>query len=180
MKTDVAVIGGGVLGCSVAYYLARQGVDVVLAEKDDINTHASGRNAGTLHAQLQQSQARNTDPAWTRSFDETLPLYLEAGRTWQQLSQELDCDIELRFCGGLMVADTDEDLRFLERKVRRERARGLESTMLTRGELRDLAPYLTERLAGAEFCPHEGKLNPQPRHAGARPGRRARRGADPP
>ena len=160
LKTDVAVIGGGVLGCSVAYYLARQGVDVVLAEKDDINTHASGRNAGTLHAQLQQSQARNTDPAWTRSFDETLPLYLEAGRTWQQLSQELDCDIELRFCGGLMVADTDEDLRFLERKVRRERARGLESTMLTRGELRDLAPYLTERLAGAEFCPHEGKLNP--------------------
>ena len=160
LETDVLVIGGGVLGCAVAYYLARAGVETILVEKNDINAHASGRNAGTLHAQLQQSQARHPDPAWGKSFDDALPLYLEAGRTWKALSEELDCDIELKFSGGLMVAETDDDIGFLQNKVRRERARGLESVYLTAAELRDFAPYLSENILGAEFCPHEGRLNP--------------------
>ena len=160
LETDVLVIGGGVLGCTAAYYLAREGIETILVEKNDINAHASGRNAGTLHAQLQQSQARHPDSAWGKSFDDALPLYLEAGRTWKALSEELDCDIELKFCGGLMVAETEDDIEFLENKVRRERARGLESVYLTAAELRDFAPYLSERILGAEFCPHEGRLNP--------------------
>ena len=160
LETDVLIIGGGVLGGATAYYLAREGVETILVEKDDINAHASGRNAGTLHAQLQQAQARHPDPAWGKSFDDTLPLFLEAGRTWEALSEELDCDIELTFCGGLMVGDVEDDIAFLENKVRRERARGLESVFLTADDLRDFAPYLSERILGAEFCPHEGRLNP--------------------
>ncbi len=157
---DVAVIGGGIMGCTTALWLARGGMRCALVERGGLCMEASGRNAGTLHAQLQQSQARHPDPAWGKSFDDALPLYLEAGRTWKTLSEELDCDIELKFCGGLMVAETEDDIGFLENKVRRERARGLESVYLTAAELRDFAPYLSERILGAEFCPHEGRLNP--------------------
>ncbi|MDP6786545.1 MAG: FAD-dependent oxidoreductase [Rhodospirillales bacterium] len=160
LETDVLIIGGGVLGCATAYYLAREGVETILVEKNDINANASGRNAGTLHAQLQQAQARHPDPAWGKSFDDALPLYLEAGQTWKALSEELDCDIELKFIGGLMVGETQDDIEFLENKVRRERARGLESVFLSTAELRDFAPYLSPHILGAEFCPHEGKLNP--------------------
>ena len=160
LETDVLIIGGGVLGCATAYFLAREGVEAILVEKNDINAQASGRNAGTLHAQLQQSQARHPDPAWGKSFDDALPLYLEAGRTWKALGEELDCDIELTFSGGLMVAGAEDDIGFLQEKVRRERARGLESVFFTAADLRDFAPYLSERILGAEFCPHEGRLNP--------------------
>ncbi|MDP7652233.1 MAG: FAD-dependent oxidoreductase [Rhodospirillales bacterium] len=160
LETDVLIIGGGVLGCATAYFLAREGIETILVEKNDINAHASGRNAGTLHAQLQQAQARHPDPAWGKSFDDALPLYLEAGQTWKALSEELDCDIELKFIGGLMVGETEDDIEFLEKKVRRERARGLESVFLSAAELRDFAPYLSDHIMGAEFCPHEGKLNP--------------------
>ena len=50
---DVLVVGGGISGCAAAYNLARAGHRVVLAEEHDLNTAASGRNAGSLHGQLQ-------------------------------------------------------------------------------------------------------------------------------
>ena len=59
-----------------------------------------------------------------------------------------------------MVAETPEQLRMLERKVAFENAHGIESTIISRSELAALAPYISDRMIGAEFCPHEGKVNP--------------------
>ena len=89
-----------------------------------------------------------------------LPLFLKAVETWHELSRELDCDIEMSRCGGLMVAETDEQMRFLDAKISLERAEGLDVEMLTGSEIRELAPYLSDRVIGGEFCPDEGKLNP--------------------
>ena len=50
---DVIVIGGGSAGCATAYNLAIKGANVALLEKFDLNTQASGRNAGSLHGQIQ-------------------------------------------------------------------------------------------------------------------------------
>jgi glycine/D-amino acid oxidase-like deaminating enzyme len=160
LKTDVLVVGGGILGCAVAYYLAGAGVEVTLIERHDLGTHASGRNAGSLHVQIQSVFARRTDPVWVKGYDEQLPMFPLAVQTWRELAAELDDDIELKICGGLMVAETAEHMRFLEAKAKRERARGLSVEVLGRAELRDVAPYLSERILGAEYCPDEGKLNP--------------------
>ena len=160
LETDVLVVGGGILGCAVAYYLARAGVEVILIERHDVSTHASGRNAGSLHVQIQSVFARRTDPVWVKGFDDQLPLFPLAVRTWKELAAELDDDIELKICGGLMVAETAEHMRFLEAKAKRERAGGLTVEVLGQSELRDVAPYLSKRLAGAEYCPDEGKVNP--------------------
>ncbi len=50
---DVIVVGGGLLGCATAWMLSREGVRVLLVERDQINQHASGQNAGSLHFQLE-------------------------------------------------------------------------------------------------------------------------------
>ena len=52
MHTDVLVVGGGLAGCSMAYFLAREGVDVILIERFDLSSQASGANAGSLHCQI--------------------------------------------------------------------------------------------------------------------------------
>ena len=51
-RYDAVVIGGGLLGCVTAWMIARDGGRVLLVERDQINQHASGRNAGSLHFQL--------------------------------------------------------------------------------------------------------------------------------
>ena len=160
IQTDVLIVGGGVSGCATAYYLSREGVDVVLIERDDINAGASGRNAGSLHLQLMAFIFRRVDAEERTGRQAVLPMYRAAIETWRELSGELDCDIELRTCGGLMVAESDAHMRFLADKIDLERAQGLDVHMLSRSEVRDLAPYLSDRVVGAEFCPGEGKLNP--------------------
>ena len=51
-KTDVLIVGGGLAGTAAAYYLAKAGAKVTLIERHDLNTMASGCNAGSIHAQI--------------------------------------------------------------------------------------------------------------------------------
>ena len=74
MSEDVLVIGGGVTGCAAAYYLARAGARVTLAERHDLNTQASGRNAGGLHGQIQHEPFLELGEGWARAFGPTLAL----------------------------------------------------------------------------------------------------------
>lgn len=60
---DTAVIGGGLLGCATAWHLARAGNRVLLVEKDQVNRHASGQNAGSLHFQLEFRMVEHGDDA---------------------------------------------------------------------------------------------------------------------
>ena len=51
-KADILIVGGGLTGCGAAYFLAREGMKVLLIEQHDLNTLASGSNSGSLHAQI--------------------------------------------------------------------------------------------------------------------------------
>ena len=64
--TDVLVVGGGLAGASLAYYLARLGVEVVLVERGELNREASGTNAGSFHFQIAIHQLTGTDTANVR------------------------------------------------------------------------------------------------------------------
>ena len=165
-RADVLVIGAGVLGCAVAYHLARRGVDVLIVERGELNREASGSNAGTLHVQMPGKHFRaNYDrPDLTAAEREhvraTDRLYAEAARAWQTLEAELEADLGVRRLGGLMVAETDEELGLLDRKSRLERPFGIETEVLTTRDVLAIAPHLSERLAGAAYCPEEGFANP--------------------
>jgi sarcosine oxidase, subunit beta len=159
-ETDVLIIGGGLAGTATAYYLARAGAEVTLLEQSELNTQASGSNAGSIHAQIPHAPFMLAGEDWARIFAPTIPLMLESIRLWQGLEAELGCDLELRLGGGLLVGETEAQLCDIARKARIERAQGLQVELLDAAALRRIAPYVSQRMIGGAFCPTEGKANP--------------------
>jgi len=157
---DVLVVGGGVTGCSAAWHLAGFGAEVLLLEQFDLNTQASGRNAGSLHGQIQHGSFLEFGDEWGRAF---LPALLFLHRSldiWRGLGERLSTDLEVRLNGGLLIAETADQMRDIERKVAIERSVGVESDLLDRQDLAKVAPYVSSRMVGAQLSRVEGKANP--------------------
>jgi glycine/D-amino acid oxidase-like deaminating enzyme len=158
MTTDVLVIGGGILGTAVAYYLANLGVETMVVERGELNREASGTNAGSLHFQiLRQLDYSHETLGRIRP---TLPLYREAARVWPGLAAELGADLELHQSGGIMVAQTRLEFDMLDRKVSAEREMGLSTRLVSRREALELCPHLSDDVMGGAYCPDEGSANP--------------------
>lgn len=159
MKTDVLVIGGGITGCALAYFLASKGARVSLVERHDLNTQASGSNAGSIHAQMDHDlfvEGRERDAQ--RAAPLTL-LLMAAIDCWKKLEADLDADFELEVFGGLLVTDQPDYMRVIERKVAFERALGLPCQVLAESDLRRVAPYISDAMTGGALCPIEGEAN---------------------
>ncbi|MBR0673147.1 FAD-dependent oxidoreductase [Neoroseomonas soli] len=159
---DVLVIGGGVLGLSTALYLAREGADVLLADRSEPGLAASTANAGSLHVQLlsydfgDKAEALGTaGPAAV-----TLPLGPRSIALWKEIARDAGEACGIRTEGGLMLAETPAEMEWLHGKTAVERGAGIESHVVGANELRDLAPYLAPRFLGAAFCPLEGQIDP--------------------
>jgi glycine/D-amino acid oxidase-like deaminating enzyme len=159
-STDVVVVGGGIAGCATAYYLARAGARVMLFEQFDLNTQGSGRNAGSLHGQLAMAAFLELGEQWALEFEPAMLFLTDSLQLWATLSDALGADLEVATNGGLLVAETPGQLRDIERKAAIEAGFGLPVQLLTPAELQERAPYLAGHMAGAEFCPVEGKANP--------------------
>lgn len=155
---DVLVIGGGLLGCVTAYHLARAGVETMLVDRGELNREASGTNAGSLHFQILRQP--DYSPARMEGLRASVALHVEAARVWRTIEADLGSDLGVRLNGGLMVAETAEELETLRAKVRVERTMGLETQVLSPREILDVAPHLSPNLAGAEYCRDEGFANP--------------------
>jgi len=159
--TDVLVVGGGLAGASLAYYLAREGVEVVLVERGELNREASGTNAGSFHFQIAIHQLTAAETQNVRERLQTeVRLHVEAAEVWKGLERELDGHLAIHFTGGLMLAETEDQLRLLYEKRAIEEEAGLEIEILEGEELRSFAPYLADDLTGASFCPQEGHADP--------------------
>ncbi len=160
-STDVLVVGGGLAGASLAYYLAREGVEVVLVERGELNREASGTNAGSFHFQIAIHQLTGAETDNVRERLQTeVRLHAEAAEVWKGLERELDGRLGIHFTGGLMVAETEDQLRLLHEKRAIEEEAGLDIEIFEGDELRSVAPYLARDLTGASFCPQEGHADP--------------------
>ena len=157
---DVVVIGGGAAGCATTYNLASKGANVALLEKFDLNTQASGRNAGSLHGQIQFEPFHQLGMKWARDFLPGLSFLADSLEIWKTLSDKLNTDLEVGGKGGLMVAESASDMLALESKVKLENEAGIASRMIDQKELHEMAPYISQKMLGAAFCPIEGKANP--------------------
>lgn len=154
--TDALVIGGGVTGTIAAIALAEQGARVTIL---DAGTNAgSDANAGSLHVQM-QSRFMGLYPEQVDNVEASLPFYREAAEEWVRLDKELG-GIDLVRKGGLMLAESAEQLAFLDAKAKREATKGLAVDVLDRSALDKVAPWLGPQIVGAELCKDEGKLNP--------------------
>jgi sarcosine oxidase, subunit beta len=147
--TEVAVIGGGVVGCASAYYLAKAGVSVTLFEKSpQVGQEASGVNAGGV-------RQHGRDPA-------EMPLALVAIKMWRTLEAELDFDLEYVRGGHLRFALTKDEYQALAVSVREQQAMGLDDiVLLDHQQVLELVPGLSLPIVGASYCPSDGHANPQ-------------------
>ncbi|HYD06579.1 MAG TPA: FAD-dependent oxidoreductase, partial [Reyranella sp.] len=159
-RVDTLVIGGGVAGSCLAYWLAHEGIDTLVVERDDMNLQASGANAGSLHVQLLAFDfVDGAPPAGNRAAD-TLPLGPASVKLWQEIERDTGEDLEIRITGGLMLGESERDIEFLKGKIALERSRGVEAELIGGNELRRMEPAIGDSAIAAEWCPGEGKINP--------------------
>ncbi len=146
--TRVAVIGGGVVGCSVLYHLTKAGwKDVVLVERDQLTSGSTWHAAGGFHT-------LNGDPNVAKLQGYTIGLYDELERISGQ-----SCG--LHRSGGLLLADTPERMEWLKMAHARARYLGLETELLTAKEAKQLLPLIEEKyFVGAMLDAADGNLDP--------------------
>ncbi len=143
---EVVVVGGGVVGCSIAYHLARAGVKTILLERRTIAAAASGASAGGTRQQ-------GRDPR-------ELPLSILACARWATLEEELGADIHYRRKGHLSLIEREEDRPALLAAIARQRADGLNIALVEGDDLRELAPAISPHLLAGSYTPDDGHANP--------------------
>ena len=150
MKTHarVAVIGGGVVGCSVLYHLAKAGWrDLVLIERLELTSGSSWHAAGGFHT-------LNGDPNVAKLQSYTVNLYKEI----EALSGQ-SCGVHLT--GGMMLAGTPERMDFLKLAHAKGRYLGMQTEIISAAEARKLLPLIEDKyFIGAMIDPLEGHLDP--------------------
>ncbi|MUO80903.1 FAD-dependent oxidoreductase [Agrobacterium vitis] len=159
-QAATVIIGAGIVGLSTALFLAEAGEDVVVLERGFPGGLASGGNAGSLHGQLLSFDHGARAEGDGTPAARTLSLQRDSIQLWQSLSERLERDFEMKITGGLMVAETEAHMRFLEEKTRVERQSGIDCHVIGKDDLRRLEPLLSDAMIGAAYCPQEGKINP--------------------
>ncbi|MGH3090448.1 MAG: glycine oxidase ThiO [Rubrobacteraceae bacterium] len=149
---DVVVIGGGVIGCSVAYSAARRGASVALFEAERIASGASGAAAGMLNA-----QAESHEPG------PLLDLMLESrkmhGPLCEALREETGLDPEYVRAGTLRAATSEGFAEKLAKTYFWQKRKGLSARWLDGEEARELEPGLSSGVLAALYFPKEGQVN---------------------
>ncbi|MFJ3669782.1 NAD(P)/FAD-dependent oxidoreductase [Streptomyces sp. NPDC090106] len=149
MQASVVVIGGGVIGTSIAFHLAAAGVrDVVLVERGELASGSTSKAAGGVRAQ----------------FSDELNVLLGARslQSFDRFEQDTGYDIGLHRVGYLFLLSTPEDVASFEASVRMQNALGVRSRMLTPKEARKLSPLIsTDGLLAAAYSPDDGHCTPE-------------------
>jgi sarcosine oxidase subunit beta len=161
-RASVVVVGGGVVGLSTAYHLARAGVpDVVLLEKGELGSGSTCKAAGGVRAQF--SDAVNIE------------LGLRSLRTFETFADTFDQEIDLHQVGYLFLLDRPEHVAAFERNVALQNQLGVPSRMLEVAEAKALSPLvITDGLLAASYSPTDGHCTPESVVGGyARAARRA-------
>ena len=146
---NIAIIGGGVIGVSIAYHLADHGAsDVVLFEREDaLGKGSTGKCAGGVRLQF-------SDPA-------NISMSQLSIAAFKRFRDELGCSVDYRQNGYLFLLTSQEDLDVFTRNVHSQKQMGVPVNLLDAQEVKELAPYVvSDDLVGGTFCPEDGIANP--------------------
>ncbi|WP_053367999.1 NAD(P)/FAD-dependent oxidoreductase [Bacillus sp. FJAT-27245] len=144
---DVVIIGGGIIGCSIAYYLSKFGKDVTILERGEFVSGTSSRCDGNI-------LAIDKDPG----FDSQMSL--ESQKLVDCLSRELDHPFEYRAPGSILVCESEEEMVAAEQWVSRQKAAGLPFKMLDKSDIRQESKYFADDLLGGLECATDSTVNP--------------------
>ncbi len=143
---DVVVIGGGIVGVSTAWVLAKQGIDVVLCEKGHIAGEQSGRNWGWV-----RQQGRDT---------REMPMIVESMRIWRGLEDEIGEDVGYREQGVLYAATTDRQMNRYAARIDAADEFGVGTRMIDANELAQYVPGGKAKWKGAMYTASDGRAEP--------------------
>ncbi|WP_439022452.1 NAD(P)/FAD-dependent oxidoreductase [Bacillus thuringiensis] len=144
---DVLIIGGGIIGCSIAYYTSKYGRDVTIIEKGEFVSGTSSRCDGNI-------LAIDKDPG----FDSQMSLVSQKLVT--ELSEELEHSFEYRAPGSILVCESDEEMEAAQQWVARQKEAGLPFRMLDRQDIRAESPFFADDLLGGLECATDSTVNP--------------------
>ncbi|GAB6936079.1 MAG: glycine oxidase ThiO [Bacillota bacterium] len=151
-SADVVIVGGGIIGCAIAYSLAKDGTRVTIVERDTVGAHASSAAAGMLGAQVE-----TTHPG------PFVSLCLESRARFARLADELyavtGIDVELNRAGLLRLAQSEEERQALLARAEWQRAFGESAEWLDGSALRDMEPAVSDAVVGALSIPGDHQVN---------------------
>jgi dimethylglycine dehydrogenase len=144
----VVVIGGGIVGCSVAYHLALRGLtDVAVVERGELTVGSTWHAAGGFHA-------INADTTIAALQRYTIGMY-------EQVERESGRSVGMHMSGGLELAGTPERWRMLRQELSWHEMMGTDAALLSPAEAAEMVPIIDPAgLEGALFDPLEGHLDP--------------------
>ncbi len=144
----VVVVGGGVVGCSVLYHLAKRGwSDIVLIERDELTSGSTWHAAGGFHT-------LNGDPNVAKLQEYTINLYKEIEESSGQATG-------MHLTGGVMLVSNPERWDWLKMAHARNRYLGVATELISVAEAKKVFPILDEsQFVGAMWHPLEGHLDP--------------------
>ncbi|MGH1572545.1 glycine oxidase ThiO [Methylobacterium sp. P31] len=154
-RADIAIVGGGLIGLSTAWRLARAGRSVVVMERETIGAGASLAATGML------APAAEHEPG----SDPLLPLALDSLRRWPLFRDELEAEagiaIDYRPDGTLVLAIGRDEVERLRFRYDLQRRSGLDAAWLPGSEVRRLEPGLRPSVTAGVHCPLDHQVDPR-------------------
>lgn len=144
---DVLVIGGGIIGCAIAYYTSKSGKDVTILEKGEFVSGTSSRCDGNI-------LAIDKDPG----FDSQMSLVSQ--KLVADLSKVLPHSFEYRAPGSILVCESEEEMEAAKQWVDRQKAAGLPFRMLDKQDIQQESPFFADDLLGGLECATDSTINP--------------------
>jgi sarcosine oxidase subunit beta len=145
---DVVVIGGGIVGLSIAYYLAlKKAGKIVLFEKGQLGEGSTSRCVGGIRTQF--------------STEINIRFSLESLKTFEQFKEEFGINPEFRRIGYLFFGTSDWEIEAFKKNIKLQRKFGIPVEFLNSDEIGSRWPYLrTDDVLGGTFCAWDGYAGP--------------------
>ncbi|MCD6317892.1 FAD-binding oxidoreductase [Candidatus Aerophobetes bacterium] len=145
---EVIIIGGGVIGTSIAYHLAKMGCkNIVILEKEYIGFGSTGKCAGGIRQQF--------------STEINIKLSMESRRFFEHFEEEIGYPIDFYQNGYLILANTEEEMKIFQQNLALQDKLGLKVYLLSPQDVKKIIPQLnTEDILGATYCPTDGFADP--------------------
>ncbi len=146
--SEVIIIGAGVVGCSVAYHLAKMGCqDLIVLEKNLIGSGSTERCAGGIRQQF--------------STQANIRLSVESVRFFERFDEEIGHPADFRQNGYLILATSEEEFETFRQNADLQRRMGVKTELLAPQEARTIVPPLNiTDVVGATYCPTDGYADP--------------------
>ena len=149
LNSDVIVVGGGIVGCSAAMFLADAGMDVNLLDRGEISGEASGLNAGSIGGY-----------GWGRSPSLQEHLTMGSLDIFKSLQIEKGYDIEFRQSGSLVAIQSLNQYEYAQERVSYLKSEGMQVEILSPSEAKSYEPNLNGDRNGYMYSSYRGQADP--------------------